>query len=51
MADHVTDTHSLIWYLEGSPRLGDKARAAFKACDCGAAVIYVPTIETPFLTN
>ena len=44
MADYVTDTHALIWYLENSPRLGSGARAAFDACDEGKANIYVPTI-------
>lgn len=24
---HVLDTHALIWYLEGNPRLGARARA------------------------
>lgn len=44
MADAVTDTHGLIWYLEDSPRLGSDARAVFDACDRGKSVIYVPTI-------
>ena len=44
MADYVTDTHALIWYLEDSPRLGSEARAAFDACDQGEVTIYVPTI-------
>ncbi|MBN1876892.1 MAG: PIN domain-containing protein [Anaerolineae bacterium] len=44
MTDYVTDTHSLIWYLEGSPRLGGKAKAAFEFCERGVAVIYMPTI-------
>ena len=44
MSDYVADTHSLIWYLEDSPRLGPAARACFEACDRGESVIYVPTI-------
>lgn len=44
MSDYVTDTHGLIWYLEDSPRLGGEAKAAFDACDRGAALVYVPTI-------
>jgi PIN domain nuclease of toxin-antitoxin system len=44
MLDAVTDTHGLIWYLEGSPRLGSGARAVFDACDQGEIVVYVPTI-------
>ena len=27
----VVDTHSLIWYLEGSPKLGRKAEAVLNA--------------------
>ncbi len=33
MNDAVTDTHGLIWYLENSPRLGEKAGELFDACD------------------
>jgi PIN domain nuclease of toxin-antitoxin system len=52
MPDIVTDTHSLIWYLEDDPRLGPAANQAFEACDRGELVIYVPTIclvETVYL--
>lgn len=42
--DFVTDTHGLIWYLEDSPRLGKKAKAAFDSCDQGECLIYVPAI-------
>jgi len=44
MSDYVTDTHSLIWYLEDSPRLGREARRCFEACDRGESIIFVPTI-------
>jgi PIN domain nuclease of toxin-antitoxin system len=44
MSDYVTDTHSLIWYLEDSPRLGQEARKCFEACDRGKSIIFVPTI-------
>jgi PIN domain nuclease of toxin-antitoxin system len=44
MSHWVTDTHSLIWYLEDSPRLGKAANEAFVACDRGEGIIYVPTI-------
>ncbi len=44
MPDYVTDTHSLIWYLEDSPRLGPAARECFEACDRGESTIHVPTI-------
>lgn len=44
MADAVTDTHGLIWYLENSRRLSPAAREAFDACDRGEALIFVLTI-------
>ncbi len=44
MPDLVTDTHSLIWYLEDSPHLGSKANQAFDACDRSEIIIYIPTI-------
>ena len=44
MSDYVTDTHSPIWYLEDSPRLGREARRCFEACDRGKSIIFVPTI-------
>lgn len=44
MADAVTDTHSLIWYLEDSPRLSPAARDAFAACDRGEGLLLIPTI-------
>ena len=43
MADVVADTHSLIWYLENSSRLGPAASEVFDACDRGEIVVYVPT--------
>ena len=42
--DAVTDTHSLIWYLEDDPRLGQNASQVFDECDAGQATVYVPTI-------
>ena len=44
MTNAVTDTHSLIWYLEDDPRLSPAARNAFDTCDRGESTIYVPTI-------
>jgi PIN domain nuclease of toxin-antitoxin system len=54
MADYVTDTHALIWYLEDDPRLGSAANAAFAACERGEGVVYIPTIclvEIVYLTE
>src|SRR5438105_1553293 len=44
MADAVTDTHGLIWYLENDTRLGSQARAIFEASDRGELTIYVSII-------
>lgn len=44
MPDAVTDTHSLIWYLEADPELSSAARETFFAGDRGELVVYVPTI-------
>lgn len=44
MADAVTDTHALIWYLEDSPRLSAAANRVFDECDRGESVIYIPTV-------
>ena len=40
MADAVTDTHGLIWYLEDSPRLSSDARDVFLAADRGEALVF-----------
>jgi PIN domain nuclease of toxin-antitoxin system len=45
VADFVTDTHGLIWYLQDNHRLGPQALAAFEGCDQGENAIYVPTIS------
>jgi PIN domain nuclease of toxin-antitoxin system len=44
MADFVTDTHALVWYLRGDTRLGSQASEAFASCDSGEATIWLPTI-------
>lgn len=40
----VTDTHSLIWYFDASPKLGVSARATFEKVVRGEANLIVPTI-------
>lgn len=41
---YVADTHALIWYLEGSPRLGALARQAFDSAAAGKSQIIIPVI-------
>ncbi len=43
-AAYVTDTHALIWYLQGSLRLSPLVHAIFSQADLGEATIIVPTI-------
>jgi PIN domain nuclease of toxin-antitoxin system len=39
--EYVLDTHALIWFLEGNPRLGAIARVAIQD---PASVLYLPVI-------
>jgi PIN domain nuclease of toxin-antitoxin system len=41
---YVTDTHALIWYLSGSPRLGSRARFAFDEAVTGESELLIPAI-------
>lgn len=38
----VTDTHALLFHLDGSRKLGSKAAALFRDADEGRGLIYVP---------
>ncbi len=44
MTLYVTDTHSLLWYLGGSPLLGNAARSAFDEAAAGSSEMSVPAI-------
>jgi PIN domain nuclease of toxin-antitoxin system len=44
MTVYVADTHSLLWYLAGSPQLSSDARAALDETVSGAAQVVVPAI-------
>ncbi len=44
MANLVTDTHGLIWYLQNDSRLSPAANQAFDDCDRGEITIFVPVI-------
>ena len=45
MTDLVLDTHTLIWYLEKSPRLTEPARAAIKSSLDAGHVLYISAIS------
>jgi PIN domain nuclease of toxin-antitoxin system len=41
----VTDTHALIWAVDGKrKRLGKRARRLFEQADAGRCAIYIPTM-------
>jgi predicted nucleic acid-binding protein len=43
--DYVIDTHALIWYFTGSPRLSKSmVRVIDKCISSGEGIIFVPTI-------
>lgn len=44
MSGVVTDTHGVIWYLEGSPNLSATARAAMDGAILAGAPIFVASI-------
>ena len=41
---YMTDTHGLIWYLIGSPRLSNRARRTFDDVVSNQAILYIPVI-------
>ena len=41
---YITDTHSLLWFLTGDNRLGDRSREIFRSCDKGEMIITIPSI-------
>ncbi|OGQ51086.1 MAG: hypothetical protein A3J24_13120 [Deltaproteobacteria bacterium RIFCSPLOWO2_02_FULL_53_8] len=40
----VADTHALIWWFTGSPKLGIEASKIFEECENGECVIFIPSI-------
>lgn len=44
MSLYVTDTHALIWYLVGSPKLGGQAREVFDSAVRGENLVIIPAI-------
>jgi len=43
-ARYVTDTHALIWHLQGQTKLSSKVSSIFSRADNGQAIIIIPTI-------
>ena len=40
----VTDTHALVWWFTGSPKLSAKAEEIFAKCERGENIIFIPSI-------
>ena len=50
MADkYILDTHALVWYLEGNPKLGNKAKAVMSATDSEMILPIIGLAEAAFL--
>ena len=47
MSAVVVDTHAIVWYLEGDPRLSVKAAAALDQATSGGEAIHVPSVCLP----
>ena len=50
MAGLVVDTHALVWYLLGSPRLSVTARSRLDAALAAGEPLYVPAVSLIELT-
>jgi len=44
MEFYITDTHSLIWYLTDSPKLGPDTNKCFEKIERGKAKLLIPAI-------
>ena|SRR5579862_509923 len=44
MPSYVSDTHTLVWHLAGSPSLSPKVRQVLETADKGESSVFVPTI-------
>ena len=42
---HVVDTHALVWFLEGNPRLGANAKAILEDADSNLIVPVIALAE------
>lgn len=50
MADkYILDTHALVWYLEGNPRLGKQAKIVLDADDCELVLPLIALAEAAYL--
>jgi PIN domain nuclease of toxin-antitoxin system len=49
MTYYIIDTHSLVWFLEKSPKLGKKARKALMDSDSSLIIPTIVLAEIKFL--
>jgi len=48
---YVLDTHPLVWYLEGNPRLGTQAKAIIDDPDCELILPLIALAEAAFIVE
>ena len=48
---YILDTHALIWYLEGNPRLGAAAKAVMEAPDSEKILPLIALAEAVDIVN
>lgn len=46
---YILDTHTLVWYLEGNPRLGQQAKAMMEAADSEMVLPLIALAEAAYL--
>lgn len=46
---YILDTHALVWYLEGNPKLGQQAKATMGAADSLMVLPLIAVAEAAFL--
>lgn len=46
---YILDTHALLWYLEGNPRLGQRAKVAMSATDSEMILPLIALAEATLL--
>lgn len=46
---YILDTHALVWYLEGNPKLGEQAKITMGAVDSLLVLPLIAVAEAAFL--
>ncbi len=48
---YILDTHALVWYLEGNPKLASNAKATMNAVDSEMVLPLIALSEAAFLVE